>query len=45
MAVTMIVGQGAGVAAATSARAGCTPREVQIGAVQEELRRQGVALG
>lgn len=45
MAVTMIVGQGAGVAAAMSARAGCTPREVQIGAVQEELRRQGVALG
>ncbi|MCE5217985.1 FAD-dependent oxidoreductase, partial [bacterium] len=45
MAVTMIVGQGAGVAAAMSARAGCAPREVQIGAVQEELRRQGVALG
>jgi len=45
MALTMVVGQGAGVAAAISAREGCPPRDVSITSVQEELTRQGVDLG
>jgi len=40
----MVVGQGAGVAAAVAADAGTTPREVDIAAVQAELRRQGVVV-
>ena len=35
----------AGVAAAVAARSGTTPRAVDVGAVQAELRRQGVELG
>jgi hypothetical protein len=42
--VTMIVGQGAGVVAAVCARDGVPPRKVDIQAVQEALRQQGVAL-
>jgi ribulose 1,5-bisphosphate synthetase/thiazole synthase len=44
MVLTMVVGQGAGVAAATAAKEGKTPRGVDLAAVQRELRRQGVAL-
>jgi hypothetical protein len=44
MAHTMVVGQGAGTAAAVAARSGAAPRHVDISAVQEELRRQGVVL-
>jgi len=44
MPVTMIVGQGAGVAAAVSVRDGVVPRSVDIGAVQRELQAQGVSL-
>ncbi len=42
MALTMVIGQGAGVAAAVAAGAGVSPRSVEVGAVQRELRRQGV---
>ena len=45
MALTMIVGQGAGVAAAVSAQEGVAPRVVNIEVVQGELRRQGADLG
>ena len=45
MALTMVVGQGAGVAAAGAAASGAQPRDVDIAAVQAELRRQGVELG
>jgi len=41
MAHTMVVGQGAGVAAAVAAGTGATPQSVDVGAVQAELRRQG----
>ncbi len=44
MAHTMVVGQGAGVAAAIAAREGCTPRQVDIASLQKELVRQGVEL-
>lgn len=44
MAHTMVVGQGAGAAAAMAARTGATPRRVELQAVQAELRRQGVVL-
>ena len=44
MAHTMVVGQGAGVAAAVAADTGTTPREVDIAAVQAEVRRQGVVV-
>ncbi|MCX7015577.1 MAG: FAD-dependent oxidoreductase [Candidatus Sumerlaeota bacterium] len=44
MVHTMVVGQGAGAAAAVSARSGTPPRLVDIGLVQAELRRQGVQL-
>jgi len=42
MVHTMVVGQGAGAAAAVAASAGVVPREVDIAEVQAELRRQGV---
>lgn len=45
MAHTMIVGQGAGAAAAVAARQGVQPREVDVAKVQAELRQQGVDLG
>ncbi len=45
MAHTMVVGQGAGVAAAVAARDGVAPRQVSLAAVRDELRRQGVELG
>jgi len=41
---TMIVGQGAGAAAAVSVRDGVPPRNVDVRAVQEALRAQGVDL-
>jgi len=44
MAHTMVVGQGAGAAAAAAAASGVSPREVDVAAVQAELRRQGVTL-
>jgi len=44
MAHTMVVGQAAGTAAAVAGKDGVTPREVEIPTVQDELRRQGVAL-
>lgn len=44
MAHTMVVGQGAGAAAAVAAHTGTTPRQVEISAVQAELRRQGAEL-
>ena len=45
MVHTMVVGQGAGAAAAVAARHGTTPRHVDVSAVQAELRKQGVDLG
>jgi ribulose 1,5-bisphosphate synthetase/thiazole synthase len=45
MGLTMVVGQGAGVAAAVSAKAGVAPRSVDVAAVQDQLKRQGVDLG
>ena len=45
MAHTMVVGQAAGAAAAVAARDRSMPREVDVRAVQAELRRQGVGLG
>ncbi|MBT3377090.1 MAG: FAD-dependent oxidoreductase [Lentisphaerae bacterium] len=44
MVHTMVVGQGAGTAAAVAAKTGATPRQVDLGVVQNELRRQGVDL-
>ncbi len=44
MAHTMVVGQGAGVAAAVAANIGVGPREAGVGAIQAELERQGVVL-
>ena len=44
MALTMVVGQAAGVAAAISTQQGVTPRSVDTGVVQRELMRQGVDL-
>jgi len=41
MVHTMVVGQGAGTAAAVAARTGATPRELEIDKVQIELKRQG----
>jgi len=41
MAHTMVVGQGAGITAAMSAKTGDVPRNVPISLVQEELKRQG----
>jgi hypothetical protein len=45
MGLTMVVGQGAGAAAAVAAREGVPPRRVDVAAVQRELRQQGVELG
>jgi hypothetical protein len=42
MAMTMVVGQGAGTAAAISAKSATRPRELNIAQLQNELRRQGV---
>lgn len=42
MVHTMVVGQGAGVAAAVAARTGRVPKDADVGAIQDELRRQGV---
>ena len=44
MVTTMVIGQGAGVAAAVSVKDDVTPRTVDIKKVQEELRRQGVGI-
>jgi len=44
MALTMVIGQGAGVAAAVAAAGAATPRDVNIECVQTELKRQGVQL-
>ena len=44
MAHTMVVGQGAGAAAAVAAKTGIAPRQVDVKAVQAELRQQGVGL-
>ena len=44
MVHTMVVGQGAGTAAAIAARSGVSPAEVDISDVQAALRRQGVTL-
>ena len=45
MVHTMVVGQGAGAAAAVAVRQGTTPRGIDVAAVQAELRTQGVELG
>jgi hypothetical protein len=45
MVHTMVVGQAAGTAAAVAVRSGVPPRQVDVSAVQAELRRQGVHLG
>ena len=45
MVDTMVVGQGAGAAAAVAVKHGTNPREVDVAAVQAELRKQGVELG
>ncbi len=45
MATAMATGQAAGVSAALAARSGSAPRDVPAALVQEELRRQGAALG
>jgi hypothetical protein len=44
MVTTMVVGQGAGVAAALSVRDNVQPRDVDVKKVQSELRNQGVEL-
>ena len=44
MAMTMAIGQGAGAAAAIAAKNNTTVRNVDVAAVQQELRRQGVQL-
>lgn len=42
MVTTMTVGQGAGTAAALAVKSGVTVRRVDIGALRQELQRQGV---
>jgi glycine/D-amino acid oxidase-like deaminating enzyme len=44
MALTMVVGQGAGAAAAVAARSGVMPRRLDIPVVQATLRQQNVEL-
>jgi len=44
MPISMATGQGAGVCAALAAKAGVTPRQVDMREVQAELRRQGATL-
>lgn len=41
----MVIGQGAGIAAAISVQDNVIPRDVNIATVQKELRQQGVDLG
>ena len=45
MAHVLCIGEGAGVAAALSARENVQPRNVKIQALQETLLRQGAELG
>lgn len=45
MALTMVIGQGAGVAAAISVQDNVIPRHVNITTVQKKLKQQGVDLG
>ena len=42
MACCAVLGQGAGIAAAQSIHQGCELEDVNVGAVQKELARQGV---
>jgi hypothetical protein len=44
MATTMVVGQGAGIAAALCSKNGWMPKEADILGIQKELERQGVSL-
>ncbi|MDH7571664.1 MAG: FAD-dependent oxidoreductase, partial [Armatimonadota bacterium] len=44
MALTMVVGQAAGAAAAVAARQKVVPREVDVRTLQQELRQQGVTI-
>jgi len=44
MACCAVAGQGAGIAAALSVRSGCALRDIDIGALQAELQRQGVRI-
>lgn len=44
MMACTVTGQGAGVAAAVSAKAGLSTHEIEIGKIQDELRRQGARL-
>ena len=44
MMACTVTGQGAGVAAAVSVRAGSSTAEVEVAAVQAELKRQGVRI-
>jgi hypothetical protein len=44
MPIAMATGQGAGVCAALAAKQKLSPREIRMGEVQAELRRQGAAL-
>ncbi len=44
MPIVMATGQAAGVTAALAARRSAMPREVPVGEVQQELRRQGASL-
>jgi hypothetical protein len=44
MPIVMATGQAGGVCGALAAREGRSPRDVPIGRVQEELRRQGASL-
>ena len=44
MACCAVAGQGAGIAAALSVQSGCRLGDVNIGALQSELRRQGVRI-
>ena len=44
MACCAVAGQGAGVAAALSVQSGCALRDIDIGALQAELQRQGVRI-
>ena len=44
MSICMAMGEAAGVAAALSARRGCTPRELDIALLQSTLQRKGIKL-
>lgn len=44
MVHTMVVGQAAGTAAATAVKTSSSPATVEVGAIQSELKRQGVTL-